>query len=104
MTLRPESVDAFTTTTREPPAEQQTLALDVRERVSAVILASKHGGTPHVVGVVDDPRFLTLTCTCRAYLGASAGTNTGCWAMKAVRAMLGGETGATIDADDSTAG
>lgn len=97
-----ERVDAFEVAESEPPPEQQRLPLEDRERVAAVIFTSKHGGTPHIVGVVDDPRFVTLTCTCRAYLGAVAGTNTGCWAMKAVRAMLGAD-GATIDATDSPA-
>ena len=54
----------------------------------AMVFVSASSGYPHVVGVVDEPRFLRLTCTCKAYLSIDRNPD-GCWAMKRARVMLG---------------
>jgi hypothetical protein len=53
-----------------------------------MVFASASGPYPHVVGVVDEDRFLRLTCTCKAYLAIESRPE-GCWAMKRAREILG---------------
>jgi hypothetical protein len=67
-----------------PPDEEET-AFQIREDYPvAMVFRSRHGGAPHVVSLIDDPREARLQCTCRATLSGRE-----CWATHVTRGMLG---------------
>lgn len=52
-----------------------------------LIFKSSSESYPHIVGVINDSRQLSLTCTCKAMLSIGIRPE-GCWAMQRARGIL----------------
>lgn len=67
----------------------QGIDAEVRDRVLAMVFSSRTGGAGHVVSIrVAEQGDRVVSCTCPAMVGLETKPR-GCWAMSAVRAMVG---------------